>query len=509
MKNSRFVLRLCFACLLIMGTTHSVHAIVVQASPQRYVFAPDDPISRTYSNKSNVPQPGKRNWRRKGSGNPPINKSAAVEITYDDFLGHLALGQNRLARLLIFSSGTIAMNVGADGGATGEVWDMPDLGVYQNLQTVTHTSVPVTSAPNFEAFTSEDDNGNVTNPAAAYLLSTGIYQFLDFFVSEFEGEQSGTLSNLGYATDTDDIYSFFMPQSPIPLSLNALDLDVELIGEFCAFFPDGCETGNADEETFNLNQTFEIVASGTMNTYDGESSPGIKVQSTLVYTFFDSNGEEISTRTLRYVLWYTEAGHFVRAGLADGAPWTGSTNFDFFEYQKIAAAALPVEWLDISTEVIDAKAVKVNWSTATETQSESFVVESSVDGQTFAPLGTLAAAGESDQRRDYTYTDTDPQQGFNYYRIQQRDFDGSSSYSSIVSALITTTANDEEVVVLYPNPGRNEVYFSQPVNYELLTVSGQLLAAGRAESQLDVSSLPAGTYLVRIDAGEVFRWIKR
>lgn len=521
MKNSLFVLKLCFVCLLIMGATHSVHAIVIQGSSQKYVraspsiqnshdfYAQEDIITRTYSNKSNTPQPGKRNWRRKGSGNPPIHKSAAVEITYDDFLGHLALGQDRLVRLLIFSSGTIAMNVGADGGATGEVWDMPDLGVYQNLQTVTHTSVPVTSAPNFEAFTSEDDNGNVTNPAAAYLLSTGSFQFLDFFVSEFEGEQSGTLSNLGYATDTDDIYSFFMPQSPIPLSLNALDLDVELIGEFCAFFPGGCETGNPDEETFNLNQTFEIVASGTMNTYDGESSPGIKVQSTLVYTFFDSNGQEISTRTLRYVLWYTEAGHFVRAGLADGAPWTGSTDFDFFEYQKIDAAALPVEWLAVSAEVIKNSEVKVNWSTATESQNERFVVERSSDGERFTSIAGLDAVGNSPVRQDYTYTDEDPLEGFNYYRIQQQDFNGMDTYSSIVSALVIKTAEEEEIVVLYPNPGRNEVFFSRPADYELLTVDGQLLSSGRAEQQMDVTQLPAGTYLVRIDGGKAYRWVKR
>jgi len=29
------------------------------------------------------------------------------------------------------------------------------------------------------------------------------------------------------------------------------------------------------------------------------------------------------------------------------------------------------------------------------------------------------------------------------------------------------------------------------------------------ETQLDVTELPAGTYLVRIDDGESFRWIKR
>lgn len=508
MKNSLFVLKLCLVCLLMLSAANSAHAIVVQSSSQRYVFAPDDPVLRTYNNPHTA-HLRKSNWRQRETGKPSSQKSTTdVVISYQDFQNHLAVGQDRIVRIVDPNNGNVTMNVGADGGATDEVWNMPDLSAYPSLQTVGHMSVPVTSAPNFDSFTSEDENGNITNPAAAYLLSTGSYQFLDFFVSEFEGEQSGTLSNLGYAT-TDDIYSFFIPQSPVPLSLNALNLDVELIGEFCIFFPGGCETGNADEETFNLNQTFEIVASGIMNTYDGESSPGIKLQSTLLYTFFDNNGQEISTRTLRYVLWYTKAGHFVRAGLADGAPWTGSTDFVFFEYQKLASSVLPVEWLAVSAEVIKNREVKVNWSTATESQNERFVVERSADGNRFIPIGRLDAADDSDERQDYTYTDGAPLEGFNYYRIKQQDVDGSYSYSSIVSALVTRTAADEEIVVLYPNPGRDEVFFSQPADYQLLSVNGQLLAEGRAEQQLNVSALPAGTYLVRIDGGKVFRWVKR
>ena len=181
----------------------------------------------------------------------------------------------------------------------------------------------------------------------------------------------------------------------------------------------------------------------------------------------------------------------------------------YAEYQKLSASPLPVEWLAVSAEVIKNREVKVNWSTATESQNERFVVERSTDGNRFIPIGSLDAVGNSNERQDYTYTDEAPLEGFNYYRIQQQDVDGRYTYSSMVSALVTRTAGDEKLVVLYPNPGRDEVFFSQPADYQLLTIDGQLLAEGRAEQQLNVSGLPAGTYLVRIDGGEVYHWVKR
>lgn len=524
MKNSLFVLKLCFVCLLITGAAHSAHASVIQASASNYVraspsiqssqdfFAQEDSIARTYFDNLNKSQRRNTNWRHKESGNHPSQQTATdVVITYQDFQSHLAVGQDRIVRIFDPSSGTITMDVGMDNLATGEVWNMPNFSpaAFPAGQTITYSSQVVTNVPNYEFFTSEDtETGVVTNPAAAYQLGSGFYQFLDFFVSEFEGETSGTLNSLGYAKNS-DIYNFFAALTPIPLSLNTFDNDVSIIGEDCAFFENGCETGNPNEATFDLNQTFEVLASGTLNTYDGESSPGIKLRNIDVYTIYDNNGTVIETRTIRYLLWYTKAGHFFKVGLSLGETWTGVTDLAYLEYHKLSSPALPVEWLSVSAEVVKDSEVKVNWSTASESQNERFVVERSSDGRQFTPIGSLDAVGNSNERQDYTYTDEAPLEGFNYYRIQQQDIDGTYSYSSIVNALMTRTASNEKLVVLYPNPGRDEVFFSQPADYQLLTVDGQLLSEGRAEQQLNVSSLPTGTYLVRIDGGELYRWVKR
>lgn len=86
------------------------------------------------------------------------------------------------------------------------------------------------------------------------------------------------------------------------------------------------------------------------------------------------------------MIWYTKAGHFVKVALNEGAAWTSTTEFVYFEYQKLSTAVLPVEWLAINAEVIKNSEVKVNWSTATESQNERFIVERSADGERFSSL---------------------------------------------------------------------------------------------------------------------------
>jgi len=87
--------------------------------------------------------------------------------------------------------------------------------------------------------------------------------------------------------------------------------------------------------------------------------------------------------------------------------------------------------------------------------------------------------------------------------------DGASSNSEIVSVLVDAKTQEDAVIVLYPNPGKDEVWFSQVADFELFDTNGRLLTSGRAEGAVDVSGLPKGMYLVRINGGEMHRWMKQ
>lgn len=496
MKNCNSFLKWCLLLILSSGAA-SLSATATNCAATR-VLVEDGPVQRTYLNKSTTPRVGASSWkynRQKRAGNSPVDKTLSVEITYDDFVEHLGLGYDRTVRVIPQDAGnSIIMDVGNEDVVDG-VWNMPNLAAFQGLQTLTYYSREITTV---------DDAQYFDEPTHAFQLGADSYQLLELVADD--GEFTGYLDNQGY-TDPEFYYEMYSTLTPVPMAQGLGVYESEYGPEDCGFFGDGC-LGLPDEDHFTIIQTYEEVASGILNTYDGESAEGLKLRNTDSITIFDADGLILDIVVTNYIVWYTKSGHFVKARLATDAPWVGTTTFLDFEYQKLSASVLPVEWLAINAEVIKNREIKVNWSTATETQNERFIVERSADGVRFSPLAGVDAVGNSQVRQDYSYTDEAPLDGFNYYRIQQQDFNGQDTYSSIVSALVTKTASDDELVELYPNPGRDEVYFSRPADYELMTIDGQLLAKGRVEQELNVTDLPAGTYLVRIDGGEAYRWIK-
>ncbi|MFK8160992.1 MAG: T9SS type A sorting domain-containing protein [Lewinella sp.] len=427
----------------------------------------------------------------------PSNKSAdAVIITYDDFLAHMAPGLERLVQVVVPST-TIPMDVGGED-QENLVWNMPDLSLYGPVLNNTTWSEVVSTTPYV---------GDFPGAAISHAFRTGTYYEYYELIPD-SPEQTGAAYYHGGA-NAEFIYPGDVVHAPVPLSLGLGLFESEFDAVDCAQFEGGCGTGNSAEAYLQMTQEFEEVASGILNTFDGESTEAIKVRNSIITRVFDADDNLLEESIEDFIIWYSVDGHYIRAGLADGAPWVDNTSFDYMEYRKIFAGALPVEWQSVTAEVKKDREVEVRWSTATEAANDHFIVERSTDGSNFLRLGVVPAVGNSAGPEEYQFSDEAAQEGFNYYRIKQVDLDESSSYSSVVSALVALPADGEALTVLYPNPGRNEVFFSRPASYELFNASGQRLASGMAEGSLDVSSFPAGQYLVRLDGGKLHRWVKQ
>ncbi len=91
---------------------------------------------------------------------------------------------------------------------------------------------------------------------------------------------------------------------------------------------------------------------------------------------------------------------------------------------------LPVEWLNFTCRTIERKNI-LEWSTASETNSDYFGVEKSADGINFKEAGRIKAAGSSSQTNQYTFTDGYVSESC-YYRIKETDFNGEQNYSKII-----------------------------------------------------------------------------
>ncbi|MEO1627572.1 MAG: hypothetical protein AAFV25_20645, partial [Bacteroidota bacterium] len=81
---------------------------------------------------------------------------------------------------------------------------------------------------------------------------------------------------------------------------------------------------------------------------------------------------------------------------------------------------------------------KLKWSTAQEQNAQSFVVERSMDGRQFKAIGTVDAAGTSDQGQNYSFTDLELGLEDAYYRLRQVDVDGTSNTSEFIKLKKTT-----------------------------------------------------------------------
>jgi hypothetical protein len=156
---------------------------------------------------------------------------------------------------------------------------------------------------------------------------------------------------------------------------------------------------------------------------------------------------------------------------------------------------------------------QLNWATAQEVKSASFVVEASADGSTFATVAEVAAAGTSNAARTYQYLDASAaaqSTARRYYRLRQVDLDGTVNYSSIVT-LSRTVAATSATFEAYPNPFADQLAVALPGVAEPQAVAVTLLnLTGRAvyATKLQLSAapqvltalpeLPAGVYVLRL-----------
>jgi hypothetical protein len=99
------------------------------------------------------------------------------------------------------------------------------------------------------------------------------------------------------------------------------------------------------------------------------------------------------------------------------------------------------EWVPLPIELLSFQAVSIepfitlSWQTASETNNDFFSIERSADAVNFEEIAQKPGAGNSKAVLNYSFTDTNPLDGVNYYRLKQTDLDGTFSYSAIKSAL--------------------------------------------------------------------------
>ncbi len=200
-----------------------------------------------------------------------------------------------------------------------------------------------------------------------------------------------------------------------------------------------------------------------------------------------------------------------QVGTTPGDPFgNGTTNVAFAMALTVTEVALPVTFSDLSLTAAD-KGLRVDWSTAFEENNRGFNVERSIDGVSFIDVAFVEGRDNAADGGDYSFLDQGIVENTTYfYRLRQEDFDGTRSYSDIVSGALQS-GTGFTVGSFVPNPAKESTLLSirldeaADVSIHLFDASGrqvteikQALSAGNNQLTLPLTDLPAGTYLAQI-----------
>jgi len=246
--------------------------------------------------------------------------------------------------------------------------------------------------------------------------------------------------------------------------------------------------GSVDEvRVWNVARTQAQIQAG-MNA---ELNPASQTGLVSYYTF--DQGVTAGTNTgLTTVIDQSGANN----GTLSNFTLTGSANN--FVTQNASIVILPITLISFTAQK-QANSVLLQWSTASEENSKDFTIQRST-GNGWVNLGVVAAAGNSETVRDYSYVDTRPANGVNDYRLLQTDADGRETYSQVVAVQFTRTV---PLVTVYNNPvtgGVLQVSLSKPCNLLLYDTEGRLLwekQAAAGVENIDVAGYAKGIYFLK------------
>jgi hypothetical protein len=142
----------------------------------------------------------------------------------------------------------------------------------------------------------------------------------------------------------------------------------------------------------------------------------------------------------------------------------------------------------------------LQWSTVNDAGVANYAVERGVDGDNFTTISTVKSMAAGGLGATYSYTDSFPKPGVNYYRIKAQDTTAGYTYSSIEAVQLLSMT-----MPVYPNPVKYGFFLvdlpsiTKPSIFRLANTWGMIvqtvsIPAGVAQQRIDIPGLLPGTY---------------
>jgi Secretion system C-terminal sorting domain len=195
---------------------------------------------------------------------------------------------------------------------------------------------------------------------------------------------------------------------------------------------------------------------------------------------------------------YSAGAYESATGTGDNAANSATSTFINFSPFMVTkkAGVLPVDFKSI-TATVKQNYTEVKWNVESEFDIQSYVVEKSMDGRVFAPIGTVIATNN----RSYTFNDASPLlNNIFYYRIKIVSLAGDIKYSSIVFV----KQNNGIDVVVYPNPVNDVLSIAglkSNATIKIINAAGQIILQQNTTASslsIDAKSIKPGIYVMQV-----------
>lgn len=147
--------------------------------------------------------------------------------------------------------------------------------------------------------------------------------------------------------------------------------------------------------------------------------------------------------------------------------------------------------------------VLLKWATSNELNNKGFQIQRSDDGKQWMNIGFVGAKSANNSGSSYEFIDENPLPKYNYYRLQQEDYDGKTTYSQVVSVNFN---RQQPSIVISPNPAQSFIHVKNiPANsrVQVFSADGKQVYNAQnvhqAELTISLENYPAGNYFIRIN----------
>lgn len=176
--------------------------------------------------------------------------------------------------------------------------------------------------------------------------------------------------------------------------------------------------------------------------------------------------------------------------------------------------ALPVE-LSAFTASVNRKDITLNWSTSEEINNSGFDLErKTVDATEWTKITFVQGNGNTNEPKNYTFTDKNLNAGKYNYRLKQIDFNGNFQYFTLSSEVEISVPAKFDLMQNYPNPFNptTKIDFEIPRDGNVMmtvydnsgklvsTIVNEFKSAGYYTVQFTPTNLSSGVYFYKLES---------